>query len=223
MPTDELQRLFPFLASMSTAGRERAFSQLQTARLSAREMFLNEGDSCTQLVMLEQGELRVFKTSATGRQITLYRVHPGKCCILSVSGVLANAPYPAQVEATKPSILHTLPAVLFRGLFETEPAVRQMVISFTNDLLSGLMTLVAEVAFRKMDERLARLLLEETNSGQVVQTTHEKLAAHVGTAREVVSRLLENFRDDGLIRVERGTIAVLDRARLAQIRDDQPL
>ncbi len=215
---DALQALFPFLGAMTTDGRARALAQLQPLHLKPRQLYLDEGQSCRQLALLEQGELRVFKTSATGRQITLYRVHPGRCCILSVTGVLANAPYPAQVEATKPSVLHTLSAESFRALFDAEPAVRAMVVSVTNELLSGLMTLVAEVAFRKMDERMAGLLLEA--AGRPMQTTHEQLAAHLGTAREVVSRLLENFRDDGLIRIERGAIEVLDVAGLRRVRDD---
>lgn len=217
-PSDALQRRFPFLGAMSSAGRARAEAQLQTLQLTARQLYLDEGQRCHQLALLETGELRVFKTSAAGRQITLYRVHPGGCCILSVTGALATAPYPAQVEATRPSVVHTLPADLFRSLFDTEPAVRAMVVGVTNELLSGLMTLVAEVAFRKMDERLAGVLLEANGA---LQTTHEQLAAHVGTAREVVSRLLENFRDDGLIRIERGAIEVLDGAGLRRVRDDE--
>ena len=96
-----------------------------------------------------------------------------------------------------------------------------MVMEQLNGLLTGLMTLVAEVAFRKMDQRLAAFLLDEAGGGGKLEASHEEIAGHIGTAREVVSRLLENFRDDGLIRADRRHIQVVDRQRLEQVRHDE--
>ncbi len=210
-----LPERYPFIRELSEAGRAQLFAALSPVRLSARQLYLSEGQPCESLVLLETGALRVFKLSSTGRQLTLFRVRPGECCLFSLSAALAAAPYPANVEASAPSTGQALPAAVLRALHASEPAVQRLATATTHGLLTDLMALVSEVAFRRVDARLAKLLLDEAASRGVVETTHEKLAAHLGTAREVVSRLLENFADDGWVRVGRGAVEVLDERALA--------
>ena len=188
--------------------------------MSKKTSLLIEGSAVDRLLLLERGELRVFKTSPSGREITLYRVRPGECCVLGMSGVLAKAPYPAHVEASAETSALAVGAEAFRKLFDTDESTRHMVMEQLNGLLTGLMTLVAEVAFRKMDQRLAAFLLDEAVGGRL-EASHEEIAGHIGTAREVVSRLLENFRDDGLIRADRRHIQVVDRQGLERVRHDE--
>lgn len=216
-----LDERYPFIRALSDEGRARLAAALTPVRLGARQQYLAEGAPCTSLVLLETGALRVFKLSSAGRQLTLFRVRPGECCLFSLSAVLADAPYPACVEASEPSTGQALPAAVLRALHAREPAVQRLVTVTTHGLLTDLMALVSEVAFRRVDARLAKLLLEETAARPVLETTHEKLAAHLGTAREVVSRLLENFADDGWVRVGRGVVEVVDAAALAATAADR--
>lgn len=176
---------------------------------------LQEGEPCPALMLVESGHLRVFKTSESGRQITLYRVHPGDACVIGMSCALSGAMYPANVDAPIGCEAVIVPARVFKELFAVEPAVQSLVIDRVSVILSELMTLVAEVAFRRVDQRLAKFLLDDA-SGEV-RLSHEQIATNLGTAREVVSRLLENFRDDGWISVDRRRISVLDRAALSSV------
>ena len=171
---------------------------------------------CRSLLLVERGALRVFKAAETGREITLYRVHPGELCILSLSSLLARTPYTASVAADGETVARELDGHTFRALHASEPSLQAHVAAQLHRLLSDVMTLVTEVAFRRVDERLRQHLLQASALRPVVETTHERLAHELGTAREVVSRLLENLRDDGVVSVSRGQVVVLDRAALAR-------
>lgn len=209
-----LLQAYPFVGELSEAGRGRLLAALTPVRLGPRQLHLSEGQPCQAVVLLQTGALRVFKLSAGGRQLTLFRVRPGECCLFSLSAALTDAPYPAHVEASEPAAGQALPAAVLRALHATEPAVQRLVTATTHGLLTDLMALVSEVAFHRVDARLARLLLDEARGRGALETTHERLAAHLGTAREVVSRLLENFSDDGWVRVSRGAVELVDRAAL---------
>lgn len=202
------------LSELSAPGRARAEERLTTRELRNGERLLHEGDPCPSLLFVERGALRVYKTAESGREITLYRVRPGELCILSLSSLLARTPYTASVSADGATVAPELDGETFRALYATEPALQVQVAKQLHRLLTEVMALVTEVAFRRVDERLAALLVQESAQGPVVQTTHERLAQHLGTAREVISRLLENLRDDGVLRVERGQVTVIDRRAL---------
>jgi CRP/FNR family transcriptional regulator len=207
----------PFLSDLGPAGRARLHGAMQRRTLRDKHAFLHEGDACRSLLFVESGALRVFKTGEQGREITLYRVRPGELCLLSISSLLAGTPYTASVAASGPTVAWELGGDDFRALHATEPALQQLVATQLHRLLADVMALVSEVAFKRVDERLAGWLLDEASSTDVVHTTHERLAQHLGTAREVVSRLLENLRDDGLVQVERGVVRLVDRRALAEM------
>ncbi|MBL8950061.1 MAG: Crp/Fnr family transcriptional regulator [Myxococcaceae bacterium] len=209
--------LYPFVRELSVRGTEALRSAARPVRLEARQALQREGEPVRRLLLLQTGQLRVYKSSAAGREITLFRVRPGQCCLISLASLLSDTPYPAEVQASAPTQGIEVPADAFRRLHETEPAVRKLVNESTARQLTELMALVAEVAFRRMDVRLARHLLDEARAGRSVMATHDALAAHLGTAREVVSRLLENFGDDGLIETGRGRVELLDRAALERL------
>ena len=212
----KLDALFPFVRELSPAGRELLDRHAIPRTLPPGTMVLSEGQVCVDLLLVTLGHLRVFKTSPGGREITIYRVYPGDGCVISVSSVLSGAPYPANVVTPVATQVMALPAAQMRALYEREPAVQTMVARDMAGVLAEMMTLVAEVAFRRMDARLAALLVRESAStpAGVITLSHEEMALHLGTAREVVSRLLENLRADGLIHGERRAVTVLDPSAL---------
>ncbi len=200
---------------LSPAGRQRFERALRRRSLRDKQSLLTEGDACHSLLLVQSGALRVFKVADDGREITLYRVRAGELCILSLAALLAKSPYAASVSASGDATAWELDGETFRALHATEPGLQAHVAGQLHRLLSDVMTLVSEVAFRRVDERLAALLLAETTGRDCLETTHERLAQHLGTAREVVSRLLENLRDDGVVETGRGVIRVVKREALA--------
>ena len=209
--------VYPFVRELSPHGAQLLHEMARPVRFEPRQPVQAEGEPVSRLLLLTSGQLRVYKSSPAGRELTLFRVRPGQCCLISLASLLSGTPYPATVQASASTSALELPGATFRALHEAEPVVRRLVSESTASQLTELMALVAEVAFRRMDARLARHLLEEARAGHTVSATHDALAAHLGTAREVVSRLLENFGDDGLIETSRGKVELLDRAALERL------
>jgi CRP/FNR family transcriptional regulator len=183
-------------------------------RLPAGTRYLREGDGCAGIALVLSGRLRVAKTSPGGRSITLYHIEPGETCILTASCLLAGSRYPAEAVVVEEVAALLLPGDLFRQYFDTVASVRAFVLDHFTDRLAAVMALVEEVAFRRVDQRVARWLADEDAAGRVVTLSHEGIADHLGTARVVVSRILEDFEARGWLRLGRRRVDVLEPAAL---------
>jgi CRP/FNR family transcriptional regulator len=162
------------------------------------------------------GSLRLFKTSDTGREITLYRIEAGESCILSTTCILSSGAFPAFARAEKDTQAVFVPAGTFRDLFEKSTSWRTYVFKLYERRLTQMVSLVEEVAFHRMDKRLARLLYDlAVGSGNTLTLTHQELATRLGTTREVVTRLLRDFEEEGLLETARASILILDTEALA--------
>jgi CRP/FNR family transcriptional regulator len=176
-------------------------------------MFGDRGP-CTHYPLLVEGTLRVSKTSADGRELLLYRLRPGESCVITVVALLGDTSYPATGTAETKLSLFGIPRHAFVEMVVTCPAFRTFVFKSLSLRMVHLMTLIDDVAFRRVDERLAsRLLLELLP----ITATHQMLADELGTTREVVSRTLEAFQQSGMIRLGRKRIEVLDRNALDRV------
>jgi CRP/FNR family transcriptional regulator len=167
---------------------------------------------CRGFPLLLEGSVRVAKTSSGGREIQLYRVEPGQGCILSGGCLLGHADYAATGIAETDVVILNIPPALFQELLLHFEPFRQFVFGMYGERLGVDVHLVEEVAFRKLDTRLAQLLLHR---GPVVEASHQKLADELGSVREVVSRLLRSFEDRGWVKLARERIDVVDGAALA--------
>ncbi len=215
----EVLTRIPFFAEAPAELRKSLADEASVVHLEAGEYFLREGDSCAHFAVIVSGKMRVFKLGESGHEITLYHVGPGEACPLNVSCILSDRPVPAmaQVEETVEAIV--VPAQTFRRWIAEHEPIRKFVFQMFSTRLTEVMSLVEEVAFRRMDQRLARRvadLLEDGSSGSV-EITHAELAADLGTAREVVSRLLKELERLGAIRLSRGRILLRDAAILREI------
>ncbi len=214
------QRLkaFPFVTQLSEAGRKRLCEASLLRSFEPGTRLLGEGSPCEALLLVERGGIRVFKSSPGGRQITLYQVTPGESCVLGTSCLLGGNCYPAEAVIEQSTDAIAVPAPVFTRLFDSEAAVRHFVMDLFADRLAGVILLVEEIAFRKMDERLAGFLLAQAGQTpgvlQPVTLSHEQMATHLGTAREVISRLLLQFAEEGLVRLERRLVQITDQAGL---------
>jgi CRP/FNR family transcriptional regulator len=210
----------PFLAE-APAELRKAFSEAAIiVHLDAGEYFLREGDTCAHFALLVSGRMRVFKLGESGQEITLYHVGAGEACPLNVSCILSDRAVPAMARVEEEVEAVVVPAPAFRSWIAEYEPLRRFVFQMFSSRLTEVMSLVEEVAFRRMDQRLARRLAElliEARPGGSVEITHADLAADLGTAREVVSRLLKEFERLGAIGLSRGRILLRSEAALRDL------
>jgi CRP/FNR family transcriptional regulator len=207
---------YPTLTHLSPRLLARTHSELQPVTAADGDELFNAGDSCSALPLLVSGTVRVFKPLPSGRTMPLYKLGPGEFCVLSVSCLLGNVLYPAAGRAAGAVAGAALPRALFRTLVDEDTVFRNEVFGVFAERLCFLMTLIEEMAKTRLDERLADLLISR---GPVLHATHQTIADELGTAREVVSRILEHFEDNGFVRLHRARVDVLDAPHLARMYD----
>ncbi|MGB0695083.1 MAG: Crp/Fnr family transcriptional regulator [Rhodospirillaceae bacterium] len=210
---------FPVLKDIPDQERGWIEAHLQHAVLPAGQTVFSEGDACTNFILVLRGSVQIRKTSETGREIVLYRVEAGQTCVLTTACLLGRLPYGAEGLTETETEALVLPRGDFDALMAKSPAFRQFVFAAYADRVSGLMMLIEEVAFGRIDLRLAQCLLARRDADNVVHGTHYDLAVELGTAREVVSRQLKEFEKRGLVDPARGRIILSDPDGLAALKD----
>lgn len=209
-----LLKRFPVLAQLPAAKLDELIAQSHVVRVPAGGAIFDAGQPCRGFPLVLEGSVRVAKSSPTGREIVLYRVEAGQACILSGGCLLGHSDYSARGVAEEDVTLLSIPPDVFQALMVESEPFRRFVFSMYGERLSEVMELVDEVAFRKLDQRLAQLLVHR---GPVADTTHQKLADELGSVREIVSRLLRGFETRGWVKLERERIRVLDPRALADL------
>jgi len=207
------------------ADLQRAISESGTVvHLEPGEYFLREGDSCASFAIVASGRMRVFKLGENGHEITLYHVGAGEACPLNVACILSDRPVPAMARVEEDTDALVIPAEMFRRWIAEHEWLRAFVFQMFSTRLAEVMSLVEEVAFRRMDHRLARRLCDlliDAGPQASVETTHADLAADLGTAREVVSRLLKEFERLGAIGLSRGRILLRSADVLRELAEPE--
>ena len=206
---------FPFLATISRDAADAFFERSVAMSLEHKQVLVRAGASCTHLPLVLEGTLRVFKSSDTGRELTLYRIERGESCILTATCILNHAAFPALAEAEGLTEVALAPAELVSRFVEEYPEWRRFVFGLYAKRLDIMLTLVEEVAFRHIDSRTALFLVQNasTRVGTITRT-HGEIAAELGTSREVVTRVLKDFQAEGLVDTLRGRIRILRRDEL---------
>jgi CRP/FNR family transcriptional regulator, anaerobic regulatory protein len=218
----DLLSKIPFY-TLAPSDLQRAIAEAASVvRLNSGDYFLREGDLCAHFALLASGRMRVFKLGESGHEITLYHVGAGEACPLNVSCILSDRPVPAMAKVEDAVEAVVIPAPTFRRWMAQHEALRTFVFQMFANRLTEVMSLVEEVAFRRMDQRLARrlgeLLVQDGAPRASVEITHAELAADLGTAREVVSRLLKEFERLGAISLSRGKITLRNAALLREMK-----
>ncbi len=180
---------------------------------AGRDVFV-EGDRVDGIALLLSGVVRVYKIGETGREITLYRFGLGESCILTANAILSQKTFPAIATVEQEAEAVMIPAETFRGWVRRYDLWRDFVFDLLSQRLASVLEIVDEVAFRRMDARVASLLLTRSWVQNPIRITHQEIAAELGSSREVISRLLEDFARRGLIRTGRGEVEVLDANEL---------
>jgi len=176
-----------------------------------------EGDPCRGYVLVMEGCIRVYKMGTEGREILLYRVNKGKSCMLTTTCLLGFQDYPAEGIAETDVKFVLLPAKVFERLLASSDAFRRFAMAHMGERICEMMMLIEDVAFGRMDQRIARLLLKRAGGGDMIFCTHQELAYELGTAREVISRMLKRFECKGWIALNRGSIQLENAEMLHSI------
>ncbi len=210
--------LFPML----TGELGKAFDQ-QAERMHFEKgsVLYEQGFPCPFVAFIISGIARVFKIGESGREITLYRIQPGQICILSSTCSISDKHFPAIAEVEEDVVTMVLPGRAFRDLVSRFFAMQKLINDTIADRLMEMMTVIDDVAFRRVDLRLAERLLRESlpPKSPDVDTTHARLAHELGSSREVISRILKEFERRGIVNLERGRVEILSRDALDKYRD----
>jgi CRP/FNR family transcriptional regulator len=218
--TRHIQRaleLFPPLRDAPADCLERLRRESQLLQAPAGTRLFDEKARCSAFPLVLEGAIRVSKISDQGREILLYRVTPGESCVLTSGCLLGHIDYAATGIAETAVTLVAVPLPLFEQLLARHEPFRRHIFELFSARLSDLMLLVEAVAFYKLDQRLAALLLAR---GPTLHTTHQALADELGSVREIISRLLGSFADRGLVQLAREQIDIADAGGLRQLASD---
>lgn len=202
------------IPGLEPAARER-LAVARAVELKRGQKVFEPGQACAAFLVVTAGTVRVSTVTSTGRELLLYRVAEGETCVLTTACLLAGADYDAEGVTESDVEAIAIPKVLFEELMAMSPAFRSFVFSSYGVRLRDLIGLVQDVSQRQLDRRLARFLVDR--AAAPVTMTQQEIAAELGTAREVVSRLLKQFAADGLVQIERKSIVVAAPERLARL------
>ena len=199
---------FPLWNALNEAQQGRLQSAVALKRVAKGTIIHNGSADCTGLLLINAGQLRAFILSEDGREITIYRLFDMDICLFSAACMMRNIQFDITIEAEKDSDIWVVPADVYMQIMKESAPVA----NYTNEIMAGrfseVMWLIEQIMWKRQDARLAAFLVEESRLEQssVLKITHERIAAHLGTAREVITRMLRYFQSEGMLRLWRGSI-----------------
>ena len=217
-----LSENFPIWNQLTPEQQQRIQERSELRKVKKGTVVHNGNMDCLGMLLIRSGQLRAYILSEEGREITIYRMFEQDVCILSASCIMPNIQFEIIIEAEKDTEFWAIPSCLYKKLIEESLPVSH----YTNDLISShfsdLMFLMEQIMWKSFDRRLASFLLEESNleESSVLKITHEKIANHMGTAREVVTRMLRYFQAEGMVKLTRGTVELTDEKALRLLSEN---
>lgn len=205
------------MADLDASTRERLRTQTVPVAAPAGTAIFREGTPCSNYLIMLSGQVRVRKTGANGREIVLYRVEAGETCVVTTACLMASTDYDAEGIAETDILARALPVGAFKSLLADSASFREFVFRAYGTRIADLLMLIEEVAFGRIEQRLASHLLNLGGKSGEVRGTHQDLAVELGTAREVVSRQLKEFERQGWVHVSRGAVRIADPSALRTI------
>ena len=208
---------FPIWNKLTQQQQAHILSVSEFRQVKAGTILHDGSPECMGLLLVCSGQLRAYMLSEEGREVTICRFFDMDICLFSASCVMPNMQFDIFISAEKDCELWIIPACLYKNLMEESLPVAAYSCDLICSHFSELTWLMEQIMWRKFDERLAKFLLEESqleNSSSLV-TTHDKIANHLGTAREVVTRMLRYFQSEGMVKLTRGTVEIVNPQKLS--------
>jgi len=200
-----------FLDTNNKSLVEKILRYASIVSLPKDTLIFDEGSSTNNLAVIISGKVRVYKLAESGREITIYRINKGESCILTISSILSNLTYPARAVVEEDVEALIVPSDIFKELVNKDENWRNFTFGLMNARFANVITVVEEVAFRRMDERILEFIIQTFESkGSELSITHQEIAYELGTYREVVSRILKDFEKSGLVVLARNKINILN-------------
>ena len=212
----ELKEFFPEWDKLNDDQRNLIESTAVKRKINKDEVLHRGYGDCLGRVLVISGRFRAYIVSQSGREVTLYRLFERDICLFSASCVLSGIQFDISIEAEEDSEFYIIPPNIFNEVMEQSAPLANYANKIMASRFSDVMWLMDQIMFKSFDSRLAEFLLEESNIEQsdILTITHEKIANHMGSAREVVSRMLKYFQTEGIVKLSRGNIQITDRKRL---------
>ena len=217
----EFSQCFPIWNKLTADQQQRLRSVTELQKIPRGTVVHDGSPECKGMVLVKSGQLRAYLLNEEGREVTICRFFDMDICLFSASCVMPNMMFDVFIEAEKDTEMWVIPACLYQNLMEESLPLA----SYSRDLItnhfSEVMWLMEQIMWKSFDKRLAGFLLEESRieETEALKITHEKIAAHMGTAREVVTRMLRYFQSDGMVRLTRGTVILTDKKALETLSE----
>ncbi len=217
----EFQDCFPVWNKLTPSQQDLILGARTERSVTKGTVLHSGGADCAGLLLVKSGQLRAYILSDEGREITVYRLFDRDLCLFSASCMLRSVQFDITIEAEKDTRLWVIPADAYKQVMEqSAPAA-----NYTNEIMAGrfseVMWLIEQIMWKSLDKRVAAFLLEEVSieGEDRLRLTHETIANHLGTHREVITRMLRYFQNEGMVRLARGAVELLDKERLRAVRD----
>ena len=217
----EFSEYFPIWNKLTPAQQARLASVTDLQKIPKGTIVHDGSPECKGMVVVKSGQLRAYLLSDEGREITITRFFEMDICLFSASCVMPNMMFDVFIEAEKDTEMWVIPACLYQNLMDESLPLSTYSRDVITNHFSEVMWLMEQIMWRSFDKRLALFLVEESRIEETdrLKITHEKIAAHMGTAREVVTRMLRYFQNEGLVKLTRGSVIVQDRKKLRSVRE----
>lgn len=206
-----------------TPAQQKKIEDASYYREVPKGMVLHSGETnCLGIVLIQSGQLRAYSISGEGREVTLYRLFDYDTCIFTASCAMPNIMFDMVIEAEKDSEVMVIPPEVYNAVLAESAPLSNYHNQVISSRFSDVMWTMEQIMWKSFDKRLAAFLLEESaleGTGSL-KLTHEKIANHMGTAREVVTRMLKYFQNEGMVRLTRGAVELVDEKRLRDLQDE---
>lgn len=207
---ETIARMLPILQQADPQLAKEIQRNAYMAQIPTGTDLFAAGDSVDAIPLLISGLVRVYQIGETGREVTLYRFRPGESCILTANSILTKQFFPAIATVEEDAEALMIPADAFDKWVRESDIWREFVFDLVSQRLASVMSIVDDVAFRRLDKRVATFLLDRGGESNPISVTHQEIASELGSSREVISRIIEDFTRSGLVRSARGSLEILD-------------
>lgn len=214
------QDYFPVWDQLNPDQQNRILGGLMTRQVKKGTVLHNGSADCTGLLLVQSGQLRAYILSDEGREITLYRLFDRDLCLFSASCIMRSIQFEVVIQAEKDTQLWIIPPDIYQDIM----AQSAPVANYTNELMasrfSDVMWLMEQIMWKSLDKRLAEFLLEEASieGTNQLNITHETIANHLGSHREVITRMLRYFQNEGMVKLSRGVVTIMDEGKLRDLQ-----
>ncbi|MBE6951752.1 MAG: Crp/Fnr family transcriptional regulator [Ruminococcaceae bacterium] len=217
----EFSQCFPIWNKLTADQQERLRNVTDLQKIKAGTVVHDGSPECKGMVLVRSGQLRAYLLSEEGREITICRFFEMDICLFSASCVMPNMMFDVFIEAEKDTEMWVIPACLYQNLMDESLPLSTYSRDLITNHFSEVMWLMEQIMWKSFDKRLAGFLIEEARIEETdaLKITHEKIASHMGTAREVVTRMLRYFQSDGMVKLTRGTVELIDKKALEQLSE----